>query len=986
MENFVIKGYSIQQFLSKTPCMNVYRGASPDGAVVMVAEYFAEEICSRGENHQILVRQDVVMQYKEQVFQFVEKARKLEQMNEEGLPKPIDVFYEKGTAFVIWPVHEGIGWPAYIITHGKGMTPLHRLGKFLPLMQALDRCAAQGMFFMMQPQDILVGDWGRLFLNSFFQVGLPFGESLCATREMLYLAVAGMPYPAQGGATNELYEAYEAMRSGRLIVHNFDALYRIFEQGLKGVAVVKPEPPASKQPFTHVPLSAEPHSNPGAPPVAPLFAGEKQDRVPHPGVQTPRKPQTGYAVMVAMSAIVVVLILIMVAAYASQKEEANVSARPTLDIPAMLEQIEAQPTDANGDGWIDGDTNPDDLLHGISVYLRGDRRVVFNQAVVSYEAGILYRQWDEGWHLMKDDGESQIVLADGVFPKFMTVANGYVYYSDSFDEHHVYRVSLNGGEPELMLSHPAASFAIDDDTIYYSNLEYNAYLYESHIPSIGNGGALMEESAYDLYIDAENRYLYYTDDAYQIYRMDLETKESTLLADGVNYAIRFDGDTLYAMQDPADDENFMDSEGRSNEMRANVYAYAPDGKRTEVMSGVQSYRYNVSGDYLYYVDHETEQMNRQNIKTGEHSQIVSDVDVYWLAAHEADTLYWYSALKNENGTLKKWSKEKGEETVDVGLGNFDYEPMDESYIQSLDEEAMYGTNLSSMIYGSPIVKDEEGNWYFMDFYEARGGNGVYSIYHALYRRTPQGKTKAIFSSIGSDMVYDQGNIYYSDDDGGVKAFDIQAEKERTLASMNAEKIFAYQDRLYVRDDEKNIWVMDFDGENQEKIVTNHVGKFFVYGDKIYFIHTSDSNRLYACDLDGMNKNPLIDMEGIKQISASNGKLYFAAEADASSGRMFCSDLDGTNIKEIAPYDVGESMYVYKEWIYLTNPSALRTSVRRIRIDGSVSMPVVEPYRGYSTFAVVDNHLFIKKEEEGEMDSFAYICDMDGKNPVRLNQE
>ena len=989
MEPFIVKGYAVQHFLSKTMSMNLYRGTSPEGKSVMMAEYFVPQLCSRGDSNQILVRQDQVMQYKEQVFQFVEKARQLEQMNEEVLPKPIDVFYENGTAFVVWDIPTGINWPAYAVTRVGKITPLNRLEKFLPLIEAFDRCAAQNIFFIMQAQDVLVGDWGRLFLNALFQPGLHFGESLRATADMLYLAAAGIAYPSQGQATDEFYEAYGAMRNGRWVVHNFDALYRAFEQALKGIAVVSPEPPPV-MPVNAPPAMSQPQERGvprPAPQNVPIFPGEKQTSAPLTAPIAPnasassREPKYGYLVMIISSAAFIILLLVMVATCSREANSAreSVSLSPTpLDVSNGKEQLDIMTAESS-----DGLSDPDGMLMmSASEYSLADPRIIFNQAAISHGDGVIYRQWNEGWHLVKDDGETQTILANGVFPKFMTVVDGYVYYSDSFADHHVYRISLDGGKPELMLPHPAASFAIDGHTIYYNHLEHESKLYYTQIPATKEGQTIGGEVVYEIQIDRENGYLYYINAEYNIYRMDLKTQESIVLAEGVYVDMQWSEGTLYALEYAVADEAYRHDEDGGDYILYRLCAYGADGKRTETLGDSSIADYTISGDYVFYIQDKTERMNRYNLKTGEHSQIMSDVQAYWMAAQGPDVIYWYDA-KNMNGQLKKWTKEAGESTLDVGVGNFDYQPMAASLLQALDQEAMYGTYLTNMIYGSSIVQDEEGNWYFTDFYEARGGNGFYDIYHALYRRTPNGKTKAIFSSIEKGMVYYQGSIYYSDDEG-VMALDVKSEKGRTIASMDAEKLFAYKDRIYVRDGEKSLWVMDFDGENKEKIVTNQVGKFFVYEDRVYFINISDSDRFYACDLDGMNNNPLIDMEDVGQISASNGKIYFSADSERAYGKtIFSADPDGTNVKEIITSESNETMYVYKEWMYLISSSGLDASMRRVRIDGAVSMPIIEKWHGSISFAIIDDQLFIKKGEIGGMDSMTYLCDLDGSNEKRL---
>lgn len=946
MEKFIVHGYTCNYLEQQTDSTCQYRAFTSDGRPVMITEYFMQDICIRQNNGQIQIQEQSSVRFKENLFQFVEKANALINITSDILPKPLDVFYENGTAYVVWPNAEGYFWQSYMKTHGGSLSFQDRLALFEPLMHQLDQLAAQGIFYQFKDNELIIRESGALALNAMYRPNSSFADSLTSVTHLMYFALSDATFPA-GNVAPALRQNVSMILTGQLPIHNFDRLYKLFKECLL---------------FPNKVLE----SVAGVPPIqqtttAPdLFSSQ-----PTPPTTPPEKKKTIAVVVILIVSILLMVIGLSISTNAQKKFTDSIMSNIS---PKNTSTASASDGTATGKDTSEPVSIENEILLNTihqDASRNGDERIAYDRTIIPYEDQLIYRYWNQGWHLRKDNGKEATILANDVFPSFLTVSDGYVYYSDAFKDHHVYRVPIGGGEPSLVLAQPVLSFGIDQDSIYYGNINKNYSLYKAPVGSSDEGTMILEMPSYDIFIDSDNNILYLTNLDMAVYQLDLTTNESQILDDQENYNVRYANHTLYVVQENSDDTT-------------SLYAYGIDGVKKNILDHVTSYKYGVNNDYLYYTDYTTNALNRQNLKTGEHSQITTDVNAYWINGIGSDLIYWYNA---SNGGLVKWSKEENIVPVDSGIGTFDYQPLSSAETKQLAEEKAYGSNVTSLAGGSSVVQDAENNLYFYDFYKATGGEGIYNIYNALYRCTPEGQANKISDS-GSTSLFLQDNYIYYADYQGIKRTSTDGGKTNTIAPIKTSQIYPYQDQLYFTDNEGDLFVMNLDGSEQKQLLTAEASSFLIYEDHIYFISKTDRDHIYWCDLEGLNKNPLVDMD-VDSFTISNQKIYYVSE-----NSLFNSELDGSNVKEIASLTTSirsPKIYVYKEWIYFLSGNGLSYNVSRLRIDGSVGEPVFTDKKfSSSSFSILDDKLYFSIDDlQGDLTYTFYRSDLNGENAEKL---
>lgn len=945
MEKFIVHGYNCNSLEQQTSNTCQYRAFAPDGHPVIITEYFIPEICTRQNDGRILIREQSSTLFKENLFQFVEKAKFLSTLNSDILPKPLDVFYENGTAYIVWQGAEGYFWQSYMKTQGAALSAQDRLALFLPLIRQLDQLAAQNIFYQFNNTDLIMRESGQIAINAMYSPDLSFASSLSSATHLIYFALVGADFPV-GNASPAMRQNVDLLLNGQKTIHNFDRLYNLFHESLLFPNKVA-EPNPNMPPVQNTIPTADP------------FSAAQKSNTPPPDQKT----------AIIITAIIVGSIFLLIIGLMISSSTKNQFSQAA--VSAFLPYSSATASATNG---IDEDqtTKPviieDEIIQNTihqDADRNGDARIAYDRTIIPYEDQLIYRYWSEGWHLRKDNGTETTILADDVFPMFLTVADDYVYFSDAFKDYHIYRVPIEGGNPTLVLAQPVLSFGIYQDTVYYGNINQKYLLYQAPIGSSSEGTQVVDTTAYDIFVDPENKSLYFTDVDMAVYRLDLITNDAQILDNQKNYNIRFDNHTLYVVQENTDDTT-------------SIYAYGIDGVKKNILDHITTYKYGVNNDYLYYTDYTTGTLNRQNLKTGEHSQITTDVNAYWINGIGSDLIYWYSA---PNGELMKWSKESNIVAVDRGTGTFDYKPLNQTETDQLKEESAYGSNITNLAHGSSIVSDADGNLYFDDFDRATGDNGIFSIYNALYRYTPNGETSKISNSTSNSLFLQDNSIYYADYEG-IKRVSIDSGKTNTIAELKASQIYPYQDKIYFSDSNGNLFAINFDGSQQAQLLTAEASSFVVYQDHIYFISKTDRKHVYWCDLDGLNKNPLIDLD-VDSFSISNNKVYYVSE-----NTVFVSELDGKNVKEI--YSLDSSMrspdiYVYKEWIYLMNGSGLSNNISRLRIDGTVYEPIFTGKElSSSSFSILNDKLYFSIDDYQNIGNHTFFrSDLNGDHIEQL---
>lgn len=967
---FWIKNYQITRVLHRTPLLMVYQGVDTiTGKPVRVSEYFDQQICVRRKDNTIGVQNTVAERYQEDLMRFASQARVLEAIEQDSIVRPMDILYENGTVYIVQEIGNWILFESFARQHNLNQE--ERLALFLPLTEELDQLAANDIFFQLNPSVVYIHpETEKLIADVILEPRVRFTESRRGMINVLYNGITGMPFP-QGQTLASTCQLMQQLNMGHCEPRNFFELYALFDESLK--VPISSEPIINRGPI--------PPNNQGTmPPINPM---QQQNAGNFQSDGSFQDGGNGKKSFVWVLVVIIILIgcgifVAMMAGLASMGNQLsdqleNASTTVTVEEAQITEPVPS--ADAITEDAITAQEMEEDYI-AYATTLDEDERIRYDQAVVIDGDTVIYRYWNQGWHLaMEQDGE-QTILASNVFPSSLTVDNDKIYYSDAFQENAVYSIAKTGGEPTQILDQPVYTFTVVDNVIYYANVNHQGNLYQKSVTR-DDMINVVPLRVFDIQKDANKQQIYFLNEEENLYQYDIDSMNYQLMnTDGGNEQIHIDGNDIFFLQE------------QGNLVQKNQQDTDEDVVDQDVIQ-----RYDVKDGIIFYVDEEGT-MFRQNIQTGENSEIKKNMNAYAIAVLDENTVYFYGNETEGRGQLLLWTKDNGTRPIDQGKGDFDYQPLDEETLKTLQVEEAYGTTVENLIQGSAFVQDEQGNVYFVDIGEIRGGNGIYDIYNATYRYADEKSTKVSSNSLGKGLFYYDGELYYTNYTSGIEAQSTTTGEVRVVNTLEATTIFPYKEKIYASNNKGDLFVMDFSGENESKLLTEEVDSFFVYEDKVYFHPQSDQDEVYWCDLDGKNKRKLFQFDDIDYITASNKKLYFIADikkaeledrSNQSVTTLCSADLDGTNVKEIA--SIGGSVqgtpYLYREWFYFIQDDVRDMQVNRMYLDGTAIESVLNLTTDSGVFNILDDKIYFRSGDT--MDYSAARCDLNGDDPVSLFQ-
>lgn len=1000
MAENVVKNYQIQAIIGQSDQIVYYRVQNDTLEEFVMAEYFRTDICSRDDDGQVLVREDQLEKFKSELFDFVKTCGQLKELLTPALIHPVEAFYERGTAYVVWRPLYGRAFIGYVSGQNAPVPQATRLAMLRPLLSQLDIAAQRGIFFPSEAQNLVLVNDNEIVMDMLFDSRMNLQSAIQNAALMLYSVIGAraniaLRYPARNELiSDQLYalmaDIMNAPAGTTLKYHSFMQLFNDIELAARNTTPTQQRAPQNAPQGQAVTNSGnvagtaqQSYQGQGVPvPPQPV-----QTPAPNMGYQAPVPPPTaspknnsGNSGKIAAVIIVVVLALVLLLGITAFIF-AGRNIKSAIEESAVSDDYYGAASESDESSEMTEEettTSPEDLYSYVTLPDDYDERINYSAAAITIEREgkpfVIHRFWKEGWHLAYENGienEVTTIIASDIFPSFLASDGEYVYYSDSFAENKLFKVAIEeGAKPQELSDDMAAYISLGKDKLYYVNVSEDYALYE--IGKDGSGKkSIRDEATFDLCVDPDSNALFFTDEEFVLYRMEPDTQHASPISDKEHYHTIVSGDKLFALQIGTD-------------QMTELVAYTLDGNPAPLSQQVISTQYNVYGDYLYYVETESKAMKRLNLENGEHSVLFQDAESYWLTAGEENAVYYFS--KEYNGQFCRWTPENDDVGIDFGVGKYDYEPMSEELLNSMDEDWALGTTISNIVNGSFVVQDADGNLYFQDHYKSQSSDGfIFNIWDAVYKRTPEGKVSRISESLGSKTILYKDRLYFAGygEDGIVSIALDGSDKKTMQKGFKASRLFAHDNKIYaLHNSENKLYSMNLDGGDRKLVVGDEMDNFFIYNDRIYFISRSDSGYLYSCDFDGLNKDRLVELDEVESCVPSNGMLYLASD-DSSNGGIYSCNPDGSNLKQILNIRT-EDIHVYREWIYY---STTFDGMKMARIDGEVVMgsilPQPESWMTSYKLNILGDMVYLDIGESGEKS--VYGCDLDGSNSFLLGK-
>lgn len=223
---------------------------------------------------------------------------------------------------------------------------------------------------------------------------------------------------------------------------------------------------------------------------------------------------------------------------------------------------------------------------------------------------------------------------------------------------------------------------------------------------------------------------------------------------------------------------------------------------------------------------------------------------------------------------------------------------------------------------------------------------------------------------------DKTSIYRSDKDFNNEMLLIKEPQNKGKDSLNivGEWVFFRQGKEIKR-------VKD-NGENLDTIFKGYSLHMRVIGDTIYFINVSDHGKIYKMDVNGKNREVLMDKD-VNDMAIYDDKIYYSYEYNEKH-YLEKMNLDGSE-KEFIRNIKTRSMVVDKGYIYYIGD--VDEKLYRLELHGN-SIELLSD-KQILKFALDDNWIFytLKSEEESRSRfKGLYRMDTDGENILSLDSE
>ncbi|MDR2899446.1 MAG: DUF5050 domain-containing protein [Clostridiales bacterium] len=248
------------------------------------------------------------------------------------------------------------------------------------------------------------------------------------------------------------------------------------------------------------------------------------------------------------------------------------------------------------------------MMSGTYAFLSYENmEIAYNDTVVMLGDYIYFRGYteDNGWGLAKapaNDPKAVEFLTTGVMPAFMDITDSNIYYADAMDDYSIYKIALEGGEPEQINNTRSAYINYLNGYIYYVNLEDYATIYRI------DETTLEPEKINDFnseYLSVYNDKIYYAnydpDMGIEIYAYDTLSGTDGIISSHSPMMLEVKDNNIY----------FNDDTGHMNIIGLDGSQSISNGDLFDTDC------FDVSGEFIYYLDYETYELCRYNMNTKE---------------------------------------------------------------------------------------------------------------------------------------------------------------------------------------------------------------------------------------------------------------------------------------------------------------------------------------------------------------------------------
>jgi|GEM_PF-5540120 len=226
---------------------------------------------------------------------------------------------------------------------------------------------------------------------------------------------------------------------------------------------------------------------------------------------------------------------------------------------------------------------------------------------------------------------------------------------------------------------------------------------------------------------------------------------------------------------------------------------------------------------------------------------------------------------------------------------------------------------------------------------------------------------------GSSEVIGNMNLYRCDMDG---------QNAQCLADVAVPKVCIGEEKIvYKSNDDGSIYITELDGSDTklvfEKDADSEFYSFKVYEDRVY-VHSSNNKEpsksgIYSIGFDGENKQKVVNADGI-YFAVVREKIVYS---DSTEKKTYMCDLDGSNRELILDGTVIKRPRIYGDYMYYNEYFSGSEDIYEYDFKNKTVRCLENEMTGNVVFA--DGYMFYIDNS----DSNIYRCDSDGNNKIQL---
>ena len=205
---------------------------------------------------------------------------------------------------------------------------------------------------------------------------------------------------------------------------------------------------------------------------------------------------------------------------------------------------------------------------------------------------------------------------------------------------------------------------------------------------------------------------------------------------------------------------------------------------------------------------------------------------------------------------------------------------------------------------------------------------------------------------------EKGTIYYNKYEKGI--FSLKDGKEKQLTAEKSFSIQVINNKIYYLSIENFsnvvVKVVDVTGENLKKLLTinTSISKIYVDDKSIYFYEIGSKKGLYKVDLEGQNKQQILE-ENVQDFALQGKYIYYI-----NNDKQICKmDTSGQNAVVLQESIYARKLQVTEKWIYYFNET--ENALFRLKTNGK-SNELVSILVNNETYNVYNGYVYYFDKE------------------------